>query len=345
MSVCCGATVTESPVCTPIGSTFSIEQTITTLSARSRITSSSNSPQPITDSSSSTWPIGEASMPRGDDPLEVLARARDAAAAPAEREGRAHDARQAELAAARRGASLDARGDRALGHAQAGLGHRLAEQLAVLGAGDRLVVGADQLDAEALQRAVVVQRLGQVQRGLAAERAEQRVGALALDHLRDRAGQQRLDVGRVGELRVGHDRRRVGVDEHDLVALLAQHLAGLHAGVVELGGLADHDRPGAEDQDLVDVGAPRHAQAASAIRSGSGRTGTAVVRAGAGLGVVLHGAAGHVEQLQALDGAVVEVDVRQRGGAEVGLPAHRLVGVDRARAARPERPRSRGSGR
>ena len=63
MSVCCGATVTESPVCTPIGSTFSIEQTITTLSALSRITSSSNSPQPITDSSSSTWPIGEASMP------------------------------------------------------------------------------------------------------------------------------------------------------------------------------------------------------------------------------------------------------------------------------------------
>jgi hypothetical protein len=62
-SVCCGATVTESPVCTPIGSTFSIEQTITTLSAWSRITSSSNSPQPITDSSTSTWPIGLAARP------------------------------------------------------------------------------------------------------------------------------------------------------------------------------------------------------------------------------------------------------------------------------------------
>ena len=49
---------------TPIGSTFSIEHTTTTLSARSRITSSSNSPHPITDSSSSTWPIGEASRPR-----------------------------------------------------------------------------------------------------------------------------------------------------------------------------------------------------------------------------------------------------------------------------------------
>ena len=63
MSVWAGATVTESPVWTPIGSTFSIEQTITTLSLRSRITSSSNSPQPSTDSSTRTWLIGLAARP------------------------------------------------------------------------------------------------------------------------------------------------------------------------------------------------------------------------------------------------------------------------------------------
>ena len=50
-------------MCTPIGSTFSIEHTITTLSLRSRMTSSSNSPQPITDSSTSTWWIGLAASP------------------------------------------------------------------------------------------------------------------------------------------------------------------------------------------------------------------------------------------------------------------------------------------
>jgi len=38
--------VMESPVCTPMGSTFSMEQMMTTLSARSRMTSSSNSFQP-----------------------------------------------------------------------------------------------------------------------------------------------------------------------------------------------------------------------------------------------------------------------------------------------------------
>ena len=46
VSVCAGATVIESPVWTPIGSKFSIEQMMTTLSAPSRITSSSYSFQP-----------------------------------------------------------------------------------------------------------------------------------------------------------------------------------------------------------------------------------------------------------------------------------------------------------
>ena len=63
VSVIAGATVTESPVCTPIGSTFSIEQMITTLSALSRITSSSYSFQPRIDSSISTSVVGLAGSP------------------------------------------------------------------------------------------------------------------------------------------------------------------------------------------------------------------------------------------------------------------------------------------
>ena len=63
VSVWAGATVIESPVWIPIGSKFSMEQTMTTLSARSRITSSSNSFQPRTDSSMEIWPIIERSRP------------------------------------------------------------------------------------------------------------------------------------------------------------------------------------------------------------------------------------------------------------------------------------------
>ena len=56
--------MTLSPVCTPIGSMFSIEQMTTKLSATSRITSSSNSFQPITDSSMRTSWTGLSSRPR-----------------------------------------------------------------------------------------------------------------------------------------------------------------------------------------------------------------------------------------------------------------------------------------
>ena len=63
VSVCAGATVMLSPVCTPIGSKFSIEQMMTTLSWRSRITSSSNSFQPAIDSSTRISLIGDAARP------------------------------------------------------------------------------------------------------------------------------------------------------------------------------------------------------------------------------------------------------------------------------------------
>ena len=64
VSVIAGATVIESPVWTPMGSRFSIEQTITTLSRPSRITSSSNSFQPSTPRSISVVCTGESSSAR-----------------------------------------------------------------------------------------------------------------------------------------------------------------------------------------------------------------------------------------------------------------------------------------
>ncbi len=58
-----GATVMESPVCTPMGSKFSMEHTTMPLPAASRITSISYSFQPSMDSSTSTSPAGDSSRP------------------------------------------------------------------------------------------------------------------------------------------------------------------------------------------------------------------------------------------------------------------------------------------
>ena len=66
------------------------------------------------------------------------------------------------------------------------------------------------------------QRQREVERGLPAERRQERVGPLARDdRLADLDG-ERLDVGALGQLRVGHDRGRVRVDQDDLEALGAQ---------------------------------------------------------------------------------------------------------------------------
>ena len=50
-------------MCTPIGSMFSMLQTVMHVSAASRITSYSISFHPRSDRSTSTWPIGDAATP------------------------------------------------------------------------------------------------------------------------------------------------------------------------------------------------------------------------------------------------------------------------------------------
>jgi hypothetical protein len=153
--------------------------------------------------------------------------------------------------------------------------HRRSELLAVLGLVDRLLRGADHLDAVLLQHAVPREVERAVERGLPAHGRQQRVGALGGDDLLHHLPGDRLDVGGIGHLRVGHDRGRVGVHQDDPVALLAQRLARLRAGVVELAGLPDDDRAGADDQDALDVGSFRHCVRSSGTvlrHHGSSRT-------------------------------------------------------------------------
>ena len=142
---------------------------------------------------------------------------------------------------------------------EADLLHRLAEQLAVFGLVDGFGGGADHLDAVLVQHTHAAQRQRGVQRGLPAHGGQQRKAAgnrIAFlgDDLGDDLRRDRLDIGRVGQVRIGHDRRRIGIDQDDPIALGLQRLAGLRARIVEFAGLADDDRPGADDQDRGDVG-------------------------------------------------------------------------------------------
>ena len=98
-----------------------------------------------------------------------------AAPVTAERERRAQDHGERELER-----HFVMRGhDRRLRHLQAGESDGLAEELAVLGPADHIGAGADQLDSESVEHSFGNELHRQVQCGLAAERGQQRIGALA----------------------------------------------------------------------------------------------------------------------------------------------------------------------
>ena len=73
------------------------------------------------------------------------------------------------------------------------------------------------------------------------------------DDLLNVLARERLDVGAIGKVGIGHDGGRVRVHQHHLIALLLEGLAGLRAGVVELGRLADHDRARPDHENLLNV--------------------------------------------------------------------------------------------
>ena len=177
----------------------------------------------------------------------------DAAAGAAHREGRADQGREVDHVerAQRVRQVLDLHRAWRL---QPDFGHRLAKALAVLGLVDGIRGGADHLDVEFLQRALLAERQRAVQRGLAAHGRQQRealgaVAALLFDDLGDDFRGDRLDIGRVRQIRVSHDGGRIGIDEDDPVALFLQRLDRLGARIVEFARLADHDGTGADDQD------------------------------------------------------------------------------------------------
>ncbi len=149
---------------------------------------------------------------------------------------------------------------------EADLLHGFAEERAVFGLVDSFGLGADHLDVITFKHAHAAQGKRGVERGLSAHRRQDRVRALLGDDLGDDFRRDRLDIGCIRQIGIGHDRGRVGVDEDDAIAFLFQRLAGLSAGIVEFASLADDNGARADNQDRFDICTFRHGRS-SYLRS------------------------------------------------------------------------------
>jgi hypothetical protein len=128
---------------------------------------------------------------------------------------------------------------------------QVAEALAILGHLDRLERRADQRTPVRSRtpalRSRATARFRAVWPPSPARRPSGR--SRAIHRLHRDLDRERLEVDDVGDAGVGHDRGRVRVDQDRPDALGPQRPAGLGAGIVELGRLADDDRPRTEDED------------------------------------------------------------------------------------------------
>ena len=143
-------------------------------------------------------------------------------------------------------------------HLDTELVHCILKFDTVLAALDRVDLHADNLHIVFVQNTGLIELSAEVQAGLTAEVRQQRVRALLRDDALQSLYVERLNIGNIRCLRVGHDRRRVRVHQNDLVTELAKRLARLRTRVVELARLADDDRAGSDDQYFVDVCSLRH---------------------------------------------------------------------------------------
>ncbi len=134
------------------------------------------------------------------------------------------------------------------------LSHRILEQLPVFGLLDRVELRPDQLDAVFLQHTALREGDSGIQRRLSAHRRKNGIRPLFFNDFFDHSRGNRLDIRRIGELRVGHDRGRIAVDQNDTVAFFPQDFAGLSAGVIKFTCLTNNDRAGTDDEDGFDVG-------------------------------------------------------------------------------------------
>ena len=125
------------------------------------------------------------------------------------------------------------------------------EHFTVLSALDGCAGSTQQFHTALLQNTLLLQLHNQVQTGLTTNAGQNGIGTLVANNLSHILQSQRLHIDLVRNGCVGHNGSGVGVAQHNFVSLFLQGKACLGTGIVKLSGLADDNRAGADDQNLL----------------------------------------------------------------------------------------------
>ncbi|CAB4531636.1 unannotated protein [freshwater metagenome] len=121
--------------------------------------------------------------------------------------------------------------------------HQVFENLPIFAPLNRLEFCSDEFNVVLRQDSLFVKCHCGVQRGLATKCRQNSIGFFLGDNRFDCYGRDWLNVGRVREIGIRHDGRRIRIDEDDPNALLAKDPAGLSTRIIELGRLANDNWP------------------------------------------------------------------------------------------------------
>ena len=132
--------------------------------------------------------------------------------------------------------------------------HQVAEAFAVLGDFDCINIHTDHPYVVLLPNAHFITLNAQVQRRLPPHRRQHRINVgMLLKNLFDGSRFQRLEVHVVRHDRVGHDGRRVGIDEGGFDAFFAKGPQGLGSGIIKLASLSNDNRSTANEENRFDA--------------------------------------------------------------------------------------------
>ena len=94
-----------------------------------------------------------------------------------------------------------------------------------------------------LEDAGLIERHRHVECRLSTESGEEPLWPLAFNDALDHLHSEWLEIDNIGDRRVGHDRRRIGVHENRANPFSAECATCLGSRVVKLGRLANHNWP------------------------------------------------------------------------------------------------------